>query len=170
MAIETPKVILQSRVPIIIPLFNAVEYTKQAVETIKRNTHANMYEVIFVDNGSTDGTKDFLKQLVQDDPEHFRVVTNETNLGFAGGVNSGLRAIAPFKWQYTCIANNDLLFTPNWLYQLLECIQFANLPNLGAVGPVSNAAGGSQGVAVGYKNPTTELDQWASGWHQAHNR
>src|SRR5665213_564424 len=163
------KVVLKKRIPIIIPLFNAVEYTKQAVETLKRNTHANLYEVIFVDNGSTDGTKDFLKQLIQDDPEHFRVVTNETNLGFAGGMNTGLRAIATLDWEYVTLANNDLLFSQNWLYQLLECMQFSNIPNLGAVGPVSNAAGGTQGVAVGYKT-IGEFDKWAQEWHQVHQR
>jgi GT2 family glycosyltransferase len=163
------KVALVNRVPIIIPVFNALEYTKQAVETLKRNTHSNMYEVIIVDNGSTDGTKDYLTKLVQDDPEHFRVVTNETNLGFAGGMNTGLRAIATAKWEYVVLANNDLLFSKNWLYQMLECIQFANVKNVGAVGPVSNAAGGTQGVAVGYKT-VSEFDQWASEWHQAHDK
>ncbi len=159
------KVVLNSRVPVIIPLFNAVEYTKQAVETLKRNTHANLYEVIFVDNGSTDGTKDYLKQLIQDDPDHFRVITNDENKGFAGGVNVGLQAISSFNWEYCCVANNDLLFTPNWLVQLLDCIQHTTVKNVGAVAPVSNAAGGTQGIQVGYKT-IEELDQWAATYHQ----
>ena len=161
------KVVLRHRIPVIMPLFNALEYTKQAVDTLKKNTHANMYEVIFVDNGSTDGTKDYLKQLVQDDPEHFRVITNETNLGFAGGMNTGLRAISTFDWEYVVLVNNDLLFSQNWLYQLLQCMQFSGYKNLGAVGPVSNAAGGTQGVQVGYKT-IGEFDKYAQDWHQAH--
>lgn len=167
---EQPNTVsLNHRVQIIIPLFNAVEYTKQCVDTLKRNTHTNLYEVIFVDNGSTDGTKAFLKQLIQDDPEHFRVVTNDENKGFAGGVNAGLQAISSFNWEYACIANNDLLFTPNWLIQLLDCIQHAQLPNVGAVGPVASFAGGSQGVQATYKT-VPEIDNWALTYHQIHNR
>lgn len=160
---------LDHRVQIIIPLFNAVEYTKQCVDTLKRNTHTNLFEVVFVDNGSTDGTKAFLKQLVQDDPEHFRVVTNDENKGFAGGVNAGLQAISSFNWEYACIANNDLLFTPNWLIQMLDCIQHATLPNVGAVGPVASFAGGSQGVQATYKT-IPEIDNWAQTYHQMHSR
>ena len=156
-------VVLKNRIPIIIPLFNCVEYTKQAVDSIRKNTHPNMYEVVFVDNGSTDGTKSYLKQLTQDDPEHFRVVTNEKNLGFAGGVNVGLQLISGFQWEYACIANNDLLFTPDWLFQMLSC--FVN-DKVGAVGPVSNAAGGSQGISVGYQD-VAQVDQWATAYHQA---
>ena len=156
-------VVLKNRIPIIIPLFNCVEYTKQAVDSIRKNTHPNMYEVVFVDNGSTDGTKSYLKQLTQDDPEHFRVVTNEKNLGFAGGVNVGLQLISGFQWEYACIANNDLLFTPDWLFQMLSC--FVN-DKVGAVGPVSNAAGGSQGISVGYQD-VAQVDQWAVAYHQA---
>lgn len=166
---ERMSIVLESRVPIIIPVWNCVEFTKQAVETIKRNTHPNLYEVIFVDNGSTDGTKDFLRQLVQDDPEHFRAITNSENKGFAGGVNTGLRAISTLKWEYACVANNDLLFTPNWLAQLIECHQQASIQNLGAVGPMSNAAGGVQGMQVGYKT-IPEVDNWCQSWRQANPR
>ena len=35
-------VVLKNRIPIIIPLFNCVEYTKQAVDSIRKNTHPNM--------------------------------------------------------------------------------------------------------------------------------
>ena len=162
------QVTLANRVPIIIPLWNGLEYTKQAVETIKRNTHTNLYEVVFVDNASTDGTKEYLKQLVQEDPEHFRVITNPVNKGFAGGMNTGLQAIQSFKWEYCCVANNDLLFTPNWLVQLLECIQHARIPGaeVGAVAPVSNAAGGTQGIQVNYQN-INDVDNWAVSYHRA---
>lgn len=162
MAETSSKVVLRNRVPIIIALWNQLEYTKQAVETLKRNTHSNMYEVVFVDNASTDGTKEYLKQLIQDDPEHFRVVTNTENKGFAGGINAGLQAISSFNWEYAAIANNDLLFTPNWLLQLLECIQATQYD---ICAPVSNAAGGTQGINVGYKT-VGEIDQWASTYHQ----
>ena len=162
-------VTLNHRVPIIIPVWNNVNYTQKAIDSIRANTHTNLYEIVIVDNGSTDGTKDYLKKMVQEDPDHIRVITNDVNLGFAGGVNTGLRALSAFQWDYCCVANNDLIFTPNWLFQLLECIQYAPFDNVGMVGPVSNAAGGSQGIAAGYKSEA-EMTQWANEHHQLHKK
>ena len=166
---EIKNVVLNKRVPIIIPLFNAVEYTMKAVDSIRANTHANLYEIIFVDNASTDGTKEYLKRLVAEDPDHIRVITNDVNLGYGGGMNTGLRALSAFQWEYCCIANNDLIFTPNWLYQMLECLQLAPIENLGAVGPVSNAAGGSQGIQANYQSEAA-MGQWSAEYHQLHQR
>lgn len=166
---DDKSVVLQKRVPIVIPVWNNVEYTIKAVDSIRINTHPNLYEIVIVDNGSTDGTKDYLKKLVAEDPDHVRVITNDVNLGFSGGINTGLRALSAFNWEYCCIANNDLIFTPNWLYQMLECLQQSPIENLGAVGPVSNAAGGSQGVQANYKTEA-EMAQWSQEHHQLHPR
>jgi hypothetical protein len=141
----------------------------KAVDSIRANTNPNLYEIIFVDNASTDGTKDYLKRLVTEDPDHIRVITNDVNLGYGGGMNTGLRALSAFQWEYCCIANNDLIFTPNWLYQMLECLQQAPIENIGAVGPVSNAAGGSQGIQANYQNEVA-MGQWAAEHHQLHKR
>jgi len=156
---------LEHRIPILIPLFNGLEYTKKCVASLLTHTDPNLYEVLFIDNGSTDDTPKYLKQLVERDPRHFRVITLEKNLGFGGGLNRGLDLISRFKWEYGVIANNDLLFTPKWLEQLLTAMNTIQIPKLGMVGPMSNFAGGTQGMQAKYKD-VSELDKFASMHHQ----
>lgn len=144
-------------IPIVVPLFNAVEYTKGFVESVRRNTKPNTYKLILVDNASTDETPEYLKELVASDPDHIVVLTQGTNLGFAGGVNQGLSLISTMDWDYCMVSNNDVLVTPEWLASLTDCIKYSNLPSVGAVAPVSNQAGGSQRINVDYATPTPEI-------------
>lgn len=57
---------------IIIPVYNRVSYTQQCLESLIHNTPDDLYEVIIVDNASTDGTKDFLNLLEGD----IRIISN----------------------------------------------------------------------------------------------
>ncbi|MDY6844468.1 MAG: glycosyltransferase, partial [Thermodesulfobacteriota bacterium] len=77
---------------VIIPAFNQLEYTKQCLEALFKNTPEEMYGLIVVDNGSTDGTKEFLTTLGQ----RATVITNGENLGFARACNQGARHHSPF--------------------------------------------------------------------------
>jgi len=159
---------LEQRIPILIPCRNNVEYTKKAVASLLKNTNPKLFECLLIDNGSTDDTPAYLKQLVERDPEHFRVITIEKNLGFGGGLNRGLDLLSSFKWEYGVIANNDLLFTPNWLEQMMECMALVpDSEQVGIVGPVSNFAGGCQGVPGEYRT-VADLDKFSEVFHGAH--
>lgn len=140
------------KVKVVVPLFNNVDTTKNFVASILQSTHPDLFECYFVDNGSTDGTAEFLKQLVRDRPENFRVITSPVNKGFGGGVNLGLRAISSKEWNYACILNNDVVLPKDWIPKLLEVwkVKPDGAP-IGAVAPVSNNAGGVQGIPVNYK-------------------
>ena len=124
---------------IIILCCNALEYTKPCIQSLKRCTHA--YDLIVVDNGSTDGTRAYLETL------NATLVANDTNLGFAGGVNSALAALPPGN--DVCLLNNDTILTHGWLERLEQALQ--RHPRLGIVGPRSNAVGGSQMVKAPYR-------------------
>lgn len=112
-------------VSIIIPVFNKIEYTSKCLQSIVKNTHGIDYEVIIVDNNSTDGTKAFLKQLDGD----VTIITNPENKGFAKSNN---QAADKAKGNFLVFLNNDTEVQKNWLPPLLETIQ-AN-PDAGAVG------------------------------------
>ncbi len=71
---------------IIIVTFNELEYTRQCVESIRRLTD-EPYELIFVDNASTDGTVQYLES--QPDA---KVIRNSDNRGFPAAVNQGIAA------------------------------------------------------------------------------
>lgn len=112
-------------VSIIIPLFNKVEFTQQCLESIAAQTPAGLFEVILVDNASTDGTRELLAQLEGD----VTVITNQQNLGFAKACNQGAAAS---KGKYLLFLNNDTEAHPGWLEPLVQVLD--QEPDVAAVG------------------------------------
>lgn len=115
-------------ISIIIPVFNQLKYTKQCVRSIKQNTRVD-YELIVIDNGSTDGTEEFLRN-----DDDIICIHNKTNLGYAKAINQGI-AISTGK--YLVLLNNDCIVTHEWITRLLRV---ASKPNIGIVGVMSNYA------------------------------
>jgi GT2 family glycosyltransferase len=140
---------------IIIPTLNQLEYLRMCVDSIFRHTDLP-YEVIVVDNGSTDGTADYLEAM----RGRVRYRLLDRNYGFAGAVNRGLMMA---KGQTIVVLNNDTLVTERWLDNLLACL--ASDDRIGLVGPVTNYIGGEQRIEVPYRT-LTEMQAFAA----AHNR
>jgi GT2 family glycosyltransferase len=105
----------KAKVSIVIPVYNQLEYTIMCVESIKKNTPDNLYEFVFVDNGSTDGTKEYLTTL-----EKTTIITNSVNRGVAPAWNQGIRASAG---DYIVILNNDIIVPPKWLENLVGVLE-----------------------------------------------
>ncbi len=126
-------------VSIIMLTFNALEYTKKCVRTILDHTQIP-YEIIFVDNGSTDGTVDYLKELSKKYP-HIHVIFNTHNKGFAYGNNQGARKA---RGKYVLFLNNDVLVSEGWLENLVQAIELN--PRIGMIGPITNSISGLQRV------------------------
>ena len=146
---------------IIILTLNQWKLTKQCLDSILRHTSGS-YELILVDNGSTDGTRDYLREYAA---QHRRVivVANRTNRGFAAGNNQGL-ALATGR--QVLFLNNDTVVTPGWLGNMLKLFQ--EHPQTGVVGPRSNRVLGKQQVdGVGYKS-LEELPAFAAAWAEKH--
>ncbi len=98
---------------IVIPCFNQADLTLQCLRSLAVATEPGTYEVILVDNGSTDATA----SLTGSDDGSFRVVRNEVNLGFARACNQGAAvATAPV----IVFLNNDTEAAPGWLRALLD--------------------------------------------------
>lgn len=107
------------RVGIVIPLFNQLEFTKTCLLSLFRHTSPEIsYQLILVDNGSTDGTADYLKQFVTE-CDNVEVITNPQNRGFAVACNQG--AVAS-KSEYLLLLNNDTELHPGWLEPLVEIL------------------------------------------------
>lgn len=105
-------------VSIVIPLYNQLHYTKLCLESLRR-TMAELPEIILIDNASTDGTADYLRTLAD-----VKVISNATNLGFAGGCNTGIRA-ASGEW--VVILNNDVIVAPGWIDGMLDAADYWHL-------------------------------------------
>ncbi|QEM69759.1 glycosyltransferase [Geobacter sp. FeAm09] len=104
-------------VSIIIPLFNRVDLTKQCLEGLARTVGAAIpHEIILVDNGSTDGTADYLRAA----GDRVAVIGNGSNQGFARACNQGARAA---RGKYLLFLNNDTVPQPGWLEPLVRVLE-----------------------------------------------
>ena len=75
-----------------------------------------MYEIIIVDNGSNDGTGEFLKQSAT---IKVKIISNKENLGFAKACNQGAKAAS---CGYLLFLNNDTEPQHGWLEPLVEIL------------------------------------------------
>jgi len=124
-------------VSIIILSYNDIARTQRCIESIKSTLpDAVDPELIIVDNGSTDGSIEFL-----DKQKDIKLLKNLVNLGAPRARNLGLAA-ATKDW--LVVVDNDVVVTSGWLEGLLRHSFFD--PKIGCVGPVSNRA--SQGQAI----------------------
>jgi GT2 family glycosyltransferase/Flp pilus assembly protein TadD len=131
--------IQKNLVSIIILTFNQIKYTKECVESIRNHT-PEPHEIIFVDNGSTDGTVKWLRKLLKENP-NYKLIENHKNLGFPKGCNQGIQASSG---EYILLLNNDVVVTNGWLSGMLECMNSAS--DIGIVGPMTNNISGIQKV------------------------
>jgi len=139
---------------IVILTYNELDCTRECLESIARNT-PEPHEIILVDNGSSDGTLPYLRELAAGG-SHFRLLENGENLGFAAGCNLGMRLARGGR---ILLLNNDVVVTRGWLGGLLDCLE--REPGAGIVGPMSNEVAGPQRVAgTGYRS-TEELEAFA---------
>ncbi len=100
---------------IIIPCWNELEYTRQCVAALKRHTREH-WELIVVDNGSTDQTATYLAGLQDLAAVPVTVVANASNRGFPAAINQGLQVA---RGEYLVLLNNDVVVTDGWLDQLI---------------------------------------------------
>ena len=135
---------------IVILTFNKISYTKKCIESIRKYTSKGSYEIIVVDNASTDGTISWLKE--QSD---IITIFNKDNLGFPKGCNQGIEIA---QGSEILLLNNDVIVTPKWLEQMLEALYSSE--KVGAVGPVTNYAPGQE-ITVTYQNEA-EMVSFAS--------
>ncbi|PRS36427.1 glycosyltransferase family 2 protein [Bacillus sp. RJGP41] len=144
---------------IIILTRNGLPFTKECISSIFRHTKEN-FELILVDNGSKDGTLEFLKTL-----PYTKVIANKKNKGFSGGCNQGI-TIA--RGENIVLLNNDTVVTNEWLCRLLW--QLNKDPSIGIVGPRSNNVVSHQAITqTPYKN-MDQMQKFANEWTQKHDQ
>ncbi len=119
------------RLSVIVPLYNCLPLTQAMLASLQATLPTDLpHEIIFVDDGSTDGTRAWLATLTA---PPFRVVLNDRNLGYAGANN---RAATLARGEFLALLNNDLVLTPHWLEPLLDAHAFLGPTRAGLIGNV----------------------------------
>ncbi len=177
---------------IIVPCWNQLEFTRQCIAALRCHTRP-AWELIVIDNGSTDGTADYLAGARDMAAVPVTLVSNASNVGFPAAINQGLQLA---RGEYLCMLNNDVVVTDGWLDQLLGLLtaDFTQRDSqershvtmidwekrdeavsggyqrsvVGLVGPMSNYAAPPQLVeAVSYRD-LAEMPEFARRWRDDH--
>jgi GT2 family glycosyltransferase len=125
-------------VSIVVQAYNRLEKTKICVECILKYTRGIEYELILIDNGSTDGTLDYFKSV---DVPRRKIIHVTKNVGsYVPGVLDHLSG------RYYAFVCNDTYVTKNWLSNLLKCLK--SDPAIGMVVPAITNGTNYQGADV----------------------
>jgi GT2 family glycosyltransferase len=107
-----------SQVTVVIPNLNGRHMLAGCLRALEAQTFAG-WEAIVIDNGSTDGSVDWLQQA----HPSVRVVANRENRGFAAAINQGIKASDS---RYVATLNNDTEASTGWLAALVEAAEDAD--------------------------------------------
>ncbi len=99
-------------VSIIIPVYNKLNYTKKCIESIFNASDDTSYEIIVVNNASTDGTEEYLNSV-----SNLISINNKENLGFVEACNIGATKSSA---DYLLFLNNDTEVKDNWISSSIE--------------------------------------------------
>jgi GT2 family glycosyltransferase len=154
---------LYGRATIIIVTYRNLDKTRQTLKSVLERTRYPNYEALLVDNGGDPEIEGYARAMTERFPETVRCIFNAENLGFAGGNNVGLRAAE--QSEYVVLLNDDVIVTDGWLGTLLRYLRD---PQIGLVGPVTNAAGNEACIPVDYSD-VAQVENFARRYTYAHD-
>lgn len=138
------------KVAIVVLSYNSLHYTKECIASIRNTCLETSYEIIVVDNASSDDSVDWLKKQ-----KDIKLLCNNENVGFPKGCNQGIEIAE--KDSDIFLLNNDAILTPNALFWLRMGL-YENC-NVGATGARSNCVSNFQKVDW---NCSTKEDYFAA--------
>src|SRR3989344_2335605 len=107
----------RSSVFIVIPNWNGKDLLADCLDSLLYQTFKA--DIGVVDNGSTDGSAQFLKNR----HPKVKLIELDKNYGFTGGVNAGIKYALDNKYEFIALFNNDAAADKNWLKFLVEVMQ-----------------------------------------------
>lgn len=138
-------------VDLIIVNYNTLDYLKKCLTSIKSKTRED-YNIIVVDNGSSDGSIEYLKKQ-----EDILLIENKENLGYARACNQGIIAGSA---EYIVLLNSDIEVKTDWLG---EMVKVAGKDDVAVVGPkLIN----EEGLIVGAGVDSLRDDFKPRGWKE----
>lgn len=126
------------KVAFVILTYNNLDYSKNCIASIRKYNSKSAVEIIIVDNGSTDGTVNWIKEQ-----KDIKYHINRENEGFPRGCNQGVLLADPTS--DILFLNNDTIIMPNSILNLR--LGLYEDTSIGAVGAVSNSVSYSQQIS-----------------------
>lgn len=108
------------KVSVVTPNYNGERFLKAFLESLSNDSEC-IGEVIIIDNGSADSSRDYIKNISFDFP--VRLIENDENLGFAPAVNQGIRNS---KYEYIFSLNNDTEVEKGCIRHMCDLISTAD--------------------------------------------
>jgi GT2 family glycosyltransferase len=134
-------------VSIIILNWNGEKFIKECIDSVLKTDYPQK-EIIFVDNGSTDNSLN----IVNSYSNSLHLVAHSQNLGFAAGMNSGIKAA---HGEYVVTLNNDLIVDKNWLQRPVEIL--SSNPEVGIISCRQMVYGKEDLIDIVYSRPSPYL-------------
>lgn len=129
---------------VIVLTHNALLFTRLCLESLLTNSDGVSYELIVVDNASSDGTREYLQTLASSDGR-LKLIFNDTNVGFAAGNN---QALAIARGKVCVLLNSDTIMPPD---SLADLVALCSDKRIGIAGPVTNRTANEAQIATSYR-------------------
>lgn len=141
------------KISIVLLAYNHLDYTKQCIESLFKYTNED-YELILLNNGSNDGTKEYFNELTKEQ-KNVRAVHLTKNVGPINAWNIGIKRS---RGKYVALVCNDLILTTNWLSNLVTCLESSE--QIGFVSPGANFISNFQQIKGQYRD-MDEMQEFA---------
>lgn len=110
---------MSKKVAVVICNWNKRNDLLNCIASVLRND-SRLFDVIVVDNASTDGSADAVKEAFRDE---VLVIRNEENTGGSGGFNQGMKVVLGQEYEYVCLLDNDVLLNEDAIFSLYSLLE-----------------------------------------------
>lgn len=107
------------KIAVVVVNYKGIEDTKDSIASLLRQSYPRL-KVIVVENGSNDGSAGEISKLEEQHSESLVALYNETNDGFTGGANTGIKWAMDNNYSYIALLNNDAVADKEWLQELMS--------------------------------------------------
>ena len=123
-----------NKVDIIVPIYNAYEFTEECIESMLQNTNLETHTLVLINDKSPDEKIIPMLQKYKEEnvDKQIVVLDNEVNLGFVKTVNKGMQ----YSKNDVILLNSDTEVTKNWIEKIQKCA-YSN-KYIATVAPLTN--------------------------------
>lgn len=111
-----------SKVAVVVLNYKGIDDTLACITGLSKQSFSN-FKIVVIENGSNDDSQEKLKDYKRHHADKLQLIFNEKNLGFDGGVNTGIRWALRHEYDYVALLNNDAIPDRDWLTNLMIAMQ-----------------------------------------------